>query len=474
MTAYESSDAAWNVLEDLHFLLAKDETLHEELTNVCDILEEQNTAEESDDSTATTTFSTRSGSSPPAPTSSATTASRRASPPSIVGGGALKPPAARGKGKQNARPHFEVRQKQEMLLLRQQVDELKRHLNESQAKAKRVVDMSLWEKAAKLECMEKQKALMENEQLKEAVNQQATFIEHMEKLCRKKPRLTMSDPHSEAWQCYRLAAHESLRMAAIHAIADRQLRRMQNAFIQAGIYGRKEDIYRANVVPQAGNSYMFEMVNHMTLPAPYRLVSEAAWKVFEGENAPTYPDGTVETVERIDNNTVYSQLSHQFHDGTTCHANIIRKRYVEVDREVVVSRTVLEDALVPHMTKGAVEDKWSWLEVVPAPNQEATHCCLSFVIQIVIDPTAATAVATTEEMVLLEAMMGRVSLLYDVDSAREEGALCLAQAVVESNDIPYPNMRGFVERGKLFIRALERSVNDAIRDHRQTLGSRVL
>ncbi|CAK5043574.1 unnamed protein product, partial [Aphanomyces euteiches] len=117
-----------------------------------------------------------------------------------------------------------------MIVLRREVDILKKHLATSQSKGKRPLDMTKWEKAAKSECMEKNRSIQENEQLKEAVHQQATLIQQMEKLCNKKIRLSAAD--AEGWQNYRLAAHESLRVAAIHAIADRQYRRMQNAFIQ--------------------------------------------------------------------------------------------------------------------------------------------------------------------------------------------------------------------------------------------------
>ncbi|KAG9407518.1 hypothetical protein AC1031_002232 [Aphanomyces cochlioides] len=328
-----------DVLNDLSFLLAQDDSLNDELTILCEILED---SEDSDNA---------SNKDVALPTEAATTS------PS------LKAPEKPNKQEKigAGRTKYEARQREEMLLLRQQVDQLKRQLYARLATAKRPMEMSIWERAAKIERLEKNRSLHENEQLKEAVNQQATFIEQMEKFCRKEPRLPTAAIHSEAWQDYRLAAQESLRVAAIHAIADRQYRRMQNAFIQAGIFGRTSNFHRARVIPkEEGKSCIFELVNLMTLHAPFRVVSDSMWKVFNGERAPRWPEGVVENVDVIDGNTVYSRLAHSTPDGTTSHANNIRKRYIETNRELVVSRTVLEDALVPHMSKGAIENKWSW------------------------------------------------------------------------------------------------------------------
>ncbi|KAG9407488.1 hypothetical protein AC1031_002205 [Aphanomyces cochlioides] len=51
--------------------------------------------------------------------------------------------------------------------------------------------MSLWERTAKEELAAKEKSLDENEYLREAIYQNATFIEQMQRVFHKKPRLTV-------------------------------------------------------------------------------------------------------------------------------------------------------------------------------------------------------------------------------------------------------------------------------------------
>ncbi|CAK4614966.1 unnamed protein product [Aphanomyces euteiches] len=160
-------NAMW---DELCLLLATDDSLNDELTAVCDILEGDSPDEASDTASLSELPFVRRPEQTSS-TSSTTSSTRRPRKP-------------------RTRPHFDVRQKQEMIVLRREVDILKKHLATSQSKGKRPLDMTKWEKAAKSECMEKNRSIQENEQLKEAVHQQATLIQQMEKLCNKKIRLS--------------------------------------------------------------------------------------------------------------------------------------------------------------------------------------------------------------------------------------------------------------------------------------------
>ncbi|KAG9407485.1 hypothetical protein AC1031_002202 [Aphanomyces cochlioides] len=113
----------------------------------------------------------------------------------------------------------------------------------------------------------------------------------------------------------KLAAQASLREAAIHAIADRQYHRMQSAMVKAG-----------------------------PVDLPLHAVQDDA---------------------HIDSYTVYSTCMQE-RNGMAWHSS---KYYIEPDGEVIVSRTVLEDAALPHMTKGAIEDRCMWLVVKALPNE---------------------------------------------------------------------------------------------------------
>ncbi|CAK4682315.1 unnamed protein product [Aphanomyces euteiches] len=420
--------------DELCLLLATDKGLHDEMNTVCDILQGDSPDEASDTASPSKAQHGFHSTTPPAtPT--------------------LRPTKPR------KRPHFDVRQRQEMILLRREVDILRKHLSGSQTKVKRPLEMTKWEKAAKSECMEKNRSIQENEQLKEAVHQQATLIQQMEKLCNKKMRLT---DDAEAWQNYRLAAHESLRVAAIHAIADRQYRRMQNAFIQAGVFGCTKDLFRARVTQQDSKYVVMELANHVTLRAPFRVVSSAAWRIIGGPDAYMMTQGSIETTDFVDRHTVYSRAMLNQPDGTAVHSNIIRKRYIiEEDREVIVSRSVLEDELVPHMSKGAVDNKCLWFEVEPLPSHPTTHCSLTCVVQMTIDPTAALNVPAIDVQTALETFMQQMSLTVDTYEPKT-GTFHIATKSLEHLAVPHP-IHHQLDRGRIFLTALEDEINRAVR-----------
>ncbi|CAK4733348.1 unnamed protein product [Aphanomyces euteiches] len=166
----------WDVLRDLHFLFANDEKLHDQLVYMCDLLSDsggdespgRNDEEESpgrNDEEETTNES--------------------------------KPNAQSDKKKRRVRakiPHENTsyaRQKREIDELRLQVDLLREDLQEARRNAVKDNISSEWEQIAREQFFEQNKAIQENEKLRTAVHQHATFIDDMTKILNKKPRLTV-------------------------------------------------------------------------------------------------------------------------------------------------------------------------------------------------------------------------------------------------------------------------------------------
>ncbi|CAK4264631.1 unnamed protein product [Aphanomyces euteiches] len=209
----QDDNNSWDIMQDLEFLIASDCQLKDELDHVCDLLDSDSSPDELTPPTAAATAS--------------------------------------DKKKRRSRNN---RYKQDILQLRAQVESLKEELLKARANTS-TADMSVWELAARRERMESLRSQMENQDLRAAVEERASFIDNMKRLLCKKPR----------------------------------------------------------------------------------------WI----------------TVERIDDFTVYERYNHALGE-TTRHSNSIRKHYPCADRDVMVWRTVLEDALVPHMSKCTVDDSWGW------------------------------------------------------------------------------------------------------------------
>ncbi|ETW05248.1 hypothetical protein, variant 1 [Aphanomyces invadans] len=358
--AMDGSDEA--LLSDLHFLIATDEQVQDDFSYLCDLLDES-MSDPFDGGPANVDDTSESGGG-----CNADLNLQKMMPP-LVTDVAEKPASTKRKAgvkdtfpDTGARNRFQYRQRQELKALKMQVEQLQAKLAAETLKSStrliRAGDISPWEQAARKELFERNRALAENKQLKEALDEHLTFVDHMQNLFKKKPRLLAKNPSSEEWQAYKLAAQHSLRVAAIHAIADRQFQRMQSAFIQAGLFNTTSDKPVVSGSPRVlpDGQILIELRRQFTLPVPYSVVGTACWNVMK-----TRMDecGPTETMETIDAHTVYHK-SAQCVAGVIVHSNSIRRYYAGTNRDVVVWRTVLEDALVPHMSRGSVNNECGW------------------------------------------------------------------------------------------------------------------
>ncbi|CAK4265756.1 unnamed protein product, partial [Aphanomyces euteiches] len=237
------------------------------------------------------------------------------------------------------------------------------------------------------EHMEKQKSLAENEHLREAIEEHEGLIENMKSVLFKKPR-RLNHRDIQEWQEYKLDANESLRARAIHAIADRQFSRMQSAFLRAGVLGQTEDMFRAQTLPQKNGTTLFELVNHTTVKAPFRAIGAAIWQIFGASKTPCLPNGMSEILETVDPCTVYGRVICTRGGSMHWQSNCIRKYYPRNDGYVFIGRAVLEDALNPTTSSDIVDDKWSWIQVVPIDHN---RCQITLLLQAKL-PMAADAV----------------------------------------------------------------------------------
>ncbi|CAK4333657.1 unnamed protein product [Aphanomyces euteiches] len=252
------------LLENLPLVIATDEELTDDFAFVCKLLE---------DSTSDLSEETSSTTSDEGPKEQQLDSTTLAKTKSKRGNQAVEYPSV------GARNRFQYRQKQEMHQLRQQIEELKNTLTNVTHLSKPHTNASTWEQAARKERIECKRVLEENEQLRGAIDQQATFIDQMQRFFSKKPRLT--------------------------------------------------------------------------------------------------------SAELIDPFTIYRQFT-QPAGGIVAHSNTIHRYYTEDNRDVILWRTVLEDALVPHMARGAVDNEWGWLLFAPEPD-EPMFSRVTFLDQVLVD-----------------------------------------------------------------------------------------
>ncbi|KAH9067302.1 hypothetical protein Ae201684P_021462 [Aphanomyces euteiches] len=368
-------------LQDLRFLIATDDQLQEDLDNICDILV---------DDAATC---------PEDASKSSKSALQGSKQPKDTAG---KKIAEEKNCKQNTkRQRSYERQREEILCLRQQVEELTATLRGQKTDGVTILEMPLWERTAKQELAEKNKSMEENEYLREAVGQHATFIEQMQRVFRKKPRLTSHiDIHSEEWKYYKLAAQTSLREAAIHAIADRH--------------------------------------------QPLNLPANAA-----------------QSYTHVDPYTVYATYMQE-RNGQVWHSNMVRKYYVEPDREVIVSRNVYEDAALPQMTKETTEDRCMWLIVKPLADDP--NRCRFTLLQYLVWPKEETALEADK----IDDVLAKLTELCFQFRPASPGHIPLTTDI-DLDALPFPTMAAFLERGIRFLDVLKAKLNDVVQHFNQQL-----
>ncbi|CAK4074799.1 unnamed protein product [Aphanomyces euteiches] len=279
----------------------------------------------------------------------------------------------------------------------------------------------------------------------------------MKTLLHKKPRLN-AKLSSEDWQECKLAVSASLRAAGIHAIADRQYTRLDTALINAGLFGVKHNY--SCVRPKTnsqGKRISVEHIHSVKLDAPREAVVRAIWSFLKEPHLQSpLPSDAHRVIEIVDQNTLYEMYKERSPAGVFCHSNIIRKLYAERHRHVILSRTVLHDALAPHMVQGDVEDESSWI-VVEDNEVNPQQCHLVILVQVQNDLSMLASPMQLDEDRIAE-HLSKLML-----RAMPDGRGLISPEVngVDWNDFP-TTMATFTQIGKRFEEYMIQGINEAV------------
>ncbi|KAG9407633.1 hypothetical protein AC1031_002351 [Aphanomyces cochlioides] len=411
----------WDIERDLHFLIATDEHLEGELDHVCSLL--------LDSPSDSTTQPNETGHLIP-------TAQRKASTTKTPG--------------RNRRRH-------EILELRRQVKALKNELTNVRHQAAMQNNMSMWEKAARAQLYHMEKAIQENELLRGKTSDNSLFIAKMKTFLHKKPR-SNAELSSEDWQEYKLAASASLRVAGIHAIADRQYTRLDMVLINAGLFGVKDSF--ACVRPKTnsdGKGLYVEQIYCVNLDAPRENIVNAIWSFCkDGQLQCPLPSDAQQVIEIVDQNTLYEIYKERSSAGVFCHSNMIRKLYVEEHRHIILSRTVLHDALSPHMVHGDVENESSWI-VVEDDELNPHQCHVTCLLQVQNDLSKLPSPMQLDDDRIVE----HLSKLVLKPMPQGQGLIFPEVKGIDWNNFP-TTMATFMQISKRYEKHMIQVINQAV------------
>ncbi|KDO18858.1 hypothetical protein SPRG_21630 [Saprolegnia parasitica CBS 223.65] len=235
---------------------------------------------------------------------------------------------ARKNAKREAyKKHIRKRQN-EHAELKQQVQELEDQLQFlSNMKAIDATFASNWENIARDLASHRQESAAENEKLRQKVAEQSEFIETLQTLLAKRPRLAVFE--NDEWKALRLVADPSKRIHGMNALLHRQRQMLTGVFLQCGLLEpHDDDIHKVNVCSD---------ITKMLISESVRFITEK-W----GDN--------YKILETIDANTVYVEYVPRNGvadaSGVLC-ARYLYRRYYEDNRVVIVWKSILEDECYP-------------------------------------------------------------------------------------------------------------------------------
>ncbi|RHZ13118.1 hypothetical protein DYB26_008255 [Aphanomyces astaci] len=290
--------------------------------------------------------------------------------------------------------------------------------------------MAIWAAAARHERIEARRAMDENNALRTAVNDRAESIEHLRRIFLKKTNpFTVHFPlcsHEKECFHFHLPVDPVHRIAAIHAISDRQRRRHVQILIQAGILDQETDLYAATPITLADNRPGLQVINHVNLPIPHH------------------------TLERIDDHTIYERFNQLQSLDERLVSNTIRKLFRGPDKDVVICRTVLHDAAYPVDT--------ATLSLV----DDMAGC----VFQVPLEAHGAS-MSTPPTHYDMEEIISVLHTMSFVSSAQPTPRTTMHIQHAQTLDLtaistPVPSMGTFLPRGKDFELAIKASLNAAI------------
>ncbi|KAH9103650.1 hypothetical protein AeMF1_020106 [Aphanomyces euteiches] len=291
--------------------------------------------------------------------------------------------------------------KSEICQLKDEIRELQAQLRDAKRVATLNSSMSMWERTALSQCVEKNKALHENLQLHIAVRERSEYIERLQKIILKTPRWTALSAILTSNDTTLPAAMDD-RIAAIHRIADREYQRQETVFVQAGALGLPDGTYKVDVFPHANQQFIFRSTSCIPLAAPVETIARHFWAAMSEQTPIDLMEGEIETWEQVDENTIYQHSHGVFIEGTMFHSNVIRKCYEdEHGRVVIVVVSVPDDETTEKRSEcDAVDDSVGWLVFTPNQNELNTSS-LSIVCQCNITRLVqvSDAVKVTDEAI---------------------------------------------------------------------------
>ncbi|KAF0697888.1 Aste57867_11471 [Aphanomyces stellatus] len=267
-------------------------------------------------------------------------------------------------------------QKQEITYLKAKQRELHDQLDELKQKMTLQAPASVWQVRAKDQKQAAQRATQENMALRSTIQDQLKAVRALERLLKKRPRIEMTpDATSEAWREWRLDTDPARRLHSMQAITDHVYEKLETEFIQHGVYDL-EDGQSGLTVRTQQNVLWFDYMQCLTWDIPYTMAQTLMWSMSLMNPETDWSTTMKQSGEVLEN---WDELLKMVYVSARCNA-IVRDQsfrtegrwlfrlFVEADRTVFVSRSIIEDALHPHGHDEWRDNLFGWVVLTKCPS----------------------------------------------------------------------------------------------------------
>ncbi|EQC27194.1 hypothetical protein SDRG_14996 [Saprolegnia diclina VS20] len=312
---------------------------------------------------------------------------------------------------------YRRRQKEELKHLQEQVAQLSGHLSVlTNVKALEAEGGSEWERMARNQKLNSQRALSENSRLKRALEEQLKIAQALDQLLIKRPRLaTFPTLDLDDWKLRKLSADMDRRRSSFHALVDDAHEQVDAMLLRAGLMEASEDTRHLNVTVNArGDSIVLEAHSLRYRDCNFISNGMKCWAVFNHREGIVLPNNaTLEVLEQIDENSVYVRIT-SYLDKMTPFIQTLGavKRYIENDRIVFVLQTVLDDEVHPHQLGFYIGNMTATVVVVPqGPYRSMRRLCLSG--QLPLEPPKQNPLCASPRSLICDVFLNHLRTTFD-------------------------------------------------------------
>ncbi|OQS07960.1 hypothetical protein THRCLA_00049 [Thraustotheca clavata] len=320
-------------------------------------------------------------------------------------------------GKESTSQKYRRRQKEELKYLQAQVVELTEHLTLLQrVNALEAQGGSEWERMARAQKLNSQRAIAENSRLKRALEEQLKIAQALDQILIKRPRLaTFPSVDLDDWKLRKLCCDFERRKRTFQSLVDDAYEQVDTMLLRAGLMEATQDTRHLNVtVNSKGDSIVLEANSLRYRDCNFISNGMKCWAAWNRQDGIVLPNNaTLEVLEQLDENSVYLRIT-SYLDKMTPFIQTLGavKRYIETNRVVFVLQTVLEDEINPHQLGFYIGNMTATVIIVPqGPYRSMRRLCMSG--QLPLEPPKQNALRASPRSLICDVFLNHLRTTFD-------------------------------------------------------------